>query len=438
MTATPPPVAHAARFLARHAVAALAPFALMAQAQEIVPLPPPEPATVAADRVELPAGRLVEAVHVGRWPAEEVHRQAGKVFGGYGAPVIENDVDLWRLRFTTTAFDGGVAVVAAQAFTPVDTPRGAAPLFVYGAGTTGVAAACAPSREDALPRPLGHYRELLAPFAGRGFATVLPDYLGFDDPDGPQVYFHAESEARVLLDAARAMTELYAQTPSLGPLRPETFFGGYSQGGHAAFAVADRHAGYAPDVHVAGAIGFAATTDVTALLATAAYYAPYVLLSYRRVYGADVIDPAQVLAPHFVPRLEQEAGTFCVDRAQEVYPYDGAATYSVVFHTALQAGARGRGRAGLRAGAGGQRHRPQRPRSARVGGARRPRRDRPRRHPGALRGRPVHGRQRRRLPQHPHRTTPRHATGRLRGVAELDADAARRRARAVHLSALTR
>jgi predicted esterase len=340
MTGSRPRAPLAARRLGVLTVA-LATLVLIAHAQEIVPLPPPEPAAVAAPPAEvaLTAGRLVEAVHVDRWSPEEVHRQAGKAFGGYGAPIIENGVDLWRLRFTTTALDGGVAVVAAQAFTPVEPPRGAAPLFVYGAGTTGVAAACAPSREDALPRPLGQYRELLAPYAGRGFATVLPDYLGFDDPHRPQVYFHAESEARVLLDAARAMTELYAQTPALGPLRPETFFGGYSQGGHAAFAVADRHTSYAPDVQVAGAIGFAATTDVTALLATAAYYAPYVLLSYRAVYGADAIDPAQVLAPHFVARLEQEAGTFCVDRAQEVYPYDGAGTYSVIFHTALQAGA---------------------------------------------------------------------------------------------------
>lgn len=314
--------------------------ALGAHAQRIVPLPPPEPAPppVADDGAHRP-GRLVEAARVERWSAEEVHRRAGVAFGGYGAPVVENDVDVWRLRFTTTGLRGGVVVVAAQAFTPVDPPRGTAPLFVYGAGTTGVAAACAPSREDQLPKPLGHYRELLAPYAGRGFATVLPDYLGFDEPDHPQVYFHAESEARVLLDAARAMRELYAQTPELGAVRDETFFGGYSQGGHAAFAVADRHASYAPDIDVAGAIGFAATTDVAALLATAAYYAPYVLLSYRAVYGADTIDPAQVLAPRFVARLEQDAGTMCVDRAQAVYPFDGADAYTVIFHTALQAGA---------------------------------------------------------------------------------------------------
>ena len=285
----------------------------------------------------LPAGRLVDAVFVERWSPEDVQQRAAVAFGGYGAPLVENAVDLWLLRFTTTRFDGEVAVVTARAFTPVDPPRGPAPLLVYGSGTTGVADACAPSREYERATPLGYYRELLAPYAGRGVATVFPDYLGFEDPERPQAYFHADSEARVLLDAARAMSELYGRAEGLGDLRPETFFGGYSQGGHAAFAVADQHRAYAPSVQVSGVMGFAATTDVEALLATAAYYAPFVLLAYRSVYG-DEIDPAQVLAPRFVPTLEQDAGAFCVDRAQQVYPYDGAGTYTPEFHRALQAG----------------------------------------------------------------------------------------------------
>lgn len=318
--------------LAPLAIAAFAALAPLAAAQTPLPVAP-----AAVDPVGLPAGRLVEATFVERWSPAEVQRQAGVAFGAYGPPLVENAVDLWLLRFTTTRFDGEVAVVAARAFTPVDPPRGAAPLLVYGSGTTGVADVCAPSREYERATPLGYYRELLAPYAGRGLATVFPDYLGFEDPERPQAYFHAASEAHVLLDAARALTELYARVGELGALRPETFFGGYSQGGHAAFAVADRHRDYAPDVAVTGVMGFAATTDVQALLATAAYYAPFVLLAYRSVYG-DAIDPAQVLDARFLPTLEADAGAFCVDRAQQVYPYDGAGTFTPAFHRALQAG----------------------------------------------------------------------------------------------------
>lgn len=282
-------------------------------------------------------GQLVEVVYLERWDPGEVQRRAAVAFGAYGPPLVENAVDLWRLRFVTTDLDGAPAVVTAQAFTPVAPPRGDAPLLVYGAGTTGLAPACAPSREHERPAPLGYYRELLAPYAGRGLAVVLPDYLGFDDPQRPQAYFVAEAEAHVLLDAARAAQALYATGAPAGGLRDDVFVAGYSQGGHAAFATADRHAVYAPDLHLRGAIGHAATTDVAALLATAGYYAAYVLLAYRDAYG-EAIDPAQVLAPRFLADLAGQAGELCVDRTQQIYPYDVAAVYTPAFHHALQAG----------------------------------------------------------------------------------------------------
>jgi hypothetical protein len=151
------------------------------------------------------------------------------------------------------------------------------------------------------------------------------------------VYFHAESEAHVLLDAARAMTELYAHGGSRRPAA-ETFFGGYSQGGHAAFAVADRHRRYAPEVDVDRRDGLrrhhrraGAARDGRVLRAVRAARVP---VGLRR----RAIDPAQVLAARFVPTLEQDAGAFCVDRAQQVYPYDGAGTFTAAFHRALQTG----------------------------------------------------------------------------------------------------
>jgi len=332
--AHPAPLASTLRTARALALAMALALAAAASAQ-----PTPElPLSLALETAEAAPGRLVEATWSERWSAEEVQRRAGPVFGAYGPPRVENAVDLWQLRFHTTDLDGSVATVAAQAFTPVASPRGAPPLLVYGSGTTGVAARCAPSRERELPAPLGAYRELLAPFAARGIAVVLPDYLGFDDPARPQAYFVAEAEARVMLDAARAVGELYARFGGLGPLRPDVVAAGYSQGGHAAFAAADRRSEYAPDVALRGVVGFAATTDVAALLATAAYYAPYVLLAYRSTYGA-AIDPAQVLAPRFLANLEREAGSICVDGAQRVYPYDGASAYATEFHRALQAGA---------------------------------------------------------------------------------------------------
>lgn len=284
------------------------------------------------------AGRLIEATHLQRWTAQQVHAQSVLAFGSHGQPPVENGVDLWQLRVATTGLDGDVVAVTAQFFHPVEPLAGSSPLFVYGSGTTGVGPACAPSRETLLPQPLGYYRELLAPYAARGFATVFPDYLGFDDPTRPQAYFHALSEAHVLLDAARAVREFYDRLAIADELQEAVFFGGYSQGGHAAFAVADHHRSYAPDVDVRGVIGFAATTDVAALLGEAAYYAPYVVLSYRSVYGADKVDPAQVLGERWLRDLDATAGTICVDRAQQVYPFAGAPMYTAAFERGLRQG----------------------------------------------------------------------------------------------------
>lgn len=280
--------------------------------------------------------RLIAAEHVVRWTPQEVQARAAGAFSPYGLPIVENAVDLWLLTVATTGLDGNLVPITAQLFVPVDPPRGASPLFVYGSGTTGIGASCAPSREALLPQPLGMYRELLAPYAGRGFVTVFPDYLGFDDPLRPQSYFHALSEAHVLLDSARAVREFFVTQGRTAEMLDAAFFGGYSQGGHAAFAVADNHLSYAPEVPLRGVMGFAGTTDVQALMGEAAFYAPYIVLSYRSVYGPDQVDPAQIFASRWLPNLESTAGSVCVDRAQVVYPFDGPSMYTPAFESALR------------------------------------------------------------------------------------------------------
>ncbi len=280
-------------------------------------------------------GRLIASELVDTWTAQEVQARSARAFAQYGQPIIENDVELWMLTIATTAHDGELVPTTAQLFVPVRPPRGASPLFVYGSGTTGVGPNCAPSREYLLPTPLGYYRELLAAYAGRGVVTIFPDYLGFDSPYGPQAYFHAASEAHVLLDAARAAREFFEQTGRTEELVGAAFFGGYSQGGHAAFAVADQHQTYAPEIPLVGVMGFAATTDVQALLSEAAYYAPYVVLSYMNIYGLDV-NPAEILAARWLADLESTAGDVCVDRAQLLYPADSASMFTDAFEAALR------------------------------------------------------------------------------------------------------
>lgn len=282
-------------------------------------------------------GTLVEVVREGRLSAADVQRQTAPAFGAYGPVVIENPVASYRIRFVTTGLDGSPTVVAAQAFLPVRPTDTGMPTFVFGSGTTGIGDTCAPSREFELGRPLGQYREYLMAYAGRGFATIIPDYLGFEDPSRVQAYFHARSEGHVMLDAVRATRQLVVGREGVPPLSGEVFVGGYSQGGHAAFAAADMAPSYAPDVTLSGVIGYGATTNVGRLLLDGPYYAPYIAVAYDAVYG-DAFDPADILAPRWLPTLEADTVSRCVDQAQTYYPFDADRMYTQRFADALRSG----------------------------------------------------------------------------------------------------
>lgn len=281
-------------------------------------------------------GTLVEVIHEGRYSVEEVQRLAGPVFGAYGPVRVEHEVEAFRMRFVTTGLDGAPTVVAAQAFLPLRETHDGMPLFVFGSGTTGIGDHCAPSREVSLGRPLGLYREYLMAYAGRGIATVIPDYVGFEDPDRVQAYFHARSEAHVMLDAVRAARQLVVGRQGIPRLSEHVFVGGYSQGGHAAFSAADLAEVYAPDVTLSGVIGYGATTNVARLLMDGPYYAPYIAVSYDSIYGA-AFDPEEILAPRWLATMVSDTVSRCVDQAQVYYPFDDSAIYAPEFARALRA-----------------------------------------------------------------------------------------------------
>lgn len=285
-------------------------------------------------------GTLIDVINEGTVDPFEIQRLATPLFGRHGPPIVENGVTSYRIRYWTTGLDGEPAEVAAQLFVPmIERPAGR-PLYVFGSGTTGIADACAPTRESVYPHPLGQYRPYLLAYAGRGFTSIIPDYLGFNDPDRLQSYFNAEAEARVMLDAVRAVQAFYDgafvdnRVASPG-VRRSVFLGGYSQGGHAAFAAADLRPAYAPELDLNGILGFGATTDVESLLREGPFYAPYIVLSYQQDYGTELFDPASVLAPRWLGGLEQAAGEMCVDVVQAHYPFDGSQIFSRSFAESL-------------------------------------------------------------------------------------------------------
>lgn len=248
------------------------------------------------------------------------------------------DVETYRIWFRTRDKDGLLVEIQADLrFPKVEEPQ-AFPIFVYGAGTTGVANACAPLNEHFAGRDWGEYRTHMISYASQGFITILANWQGYDDRDLTHPYFVSELEGRVMLDAARAVYTFFEEPPSQDILAvPDAaiFLGGYSQGGHGALAAARMAYEYAPELDIKGVVGHATAPDVEGLMFDSPRYAPYIVYAYRDYYGPDTVDPADVFLPNWLEAFDEDVTSRCIDNVFEYYPNDPARMYTPEFRAAL-------------------------------------------------------------------------------------------------------
>ncbi|MFP4375075.1 MAG: lipase family protein [Spirochaetaceae bacterium] len=284
-------------------------------------------------------GSIVSTEELGRWSITEIEEAGPRLFESYGTPEARYPVDEYVVYYNTSDFDGTAVEAKALLFVPVLSESAERPVLVFGSGTTGISDRCAPSLEDAETGRWGYYRTNMASYAAQGIITIFPDYIGFNDPRRPQRYFSKAAEAHLMLDGARAVRRFFADHEFAAAPAPDVFTAGYSQGGHAALAAADLREEYAPDVELRGAIGFAATNDVITLMQEAAYYSPYIIYSYRAMYGSEEIDPAAYLQERWVETLVQDMATKCVKEMEQYYPFDGRELFTGDFYEALHGGA---------------------------------------------------------------------------------------------------
>lgn len=292
--------------------------------------------SVQCDPVE--PGTVLSARLSGTARPGQIARICAPLFEGYGVPPVRHAVDSYALRFTSRDADGSPVEISAMLFVPRFDRAVPRPVLVFGSGTTGLGDECAPSLEEPEKRYFGRYRENMLAYAGMGFITVIPDYAGFGDPSRPQRYFSKAAEGHVMLDAARAVLRYMAGSAHRVQAMPVVFTAGYSQGGHAAFAAADMRGSYAPDVPLAGAIGFGSTNDVEALLREGTCYAPLIFYTYQVLYGKADVDPAACLLEKWAATLEADVTTMCVDQFQKYYGFDPLKVYRPEFRHALYGG----------------------------------------------------------------------------------------------------
>ncbi len=225
-------------------------------------------------------------------------------------------VDMYRLWFQTVDESDQLVEIRADVYIPYVETETEFPVLGHAAGTTGIGNRCAPLDEQARGRDWGNYHGYSLAYAAQGHIVILPNWLGFDDPDRIHPYFIAKLQGRTLLDAARAAYRFwegeYANDVLARPAEA-VFFMGYSSGGHAVFAAKDQARAYAPDLPVKGVIGFGPTTNVEVLLKEDPLFSPYIVYAYRDFYGDEIIDPADVYLSHWVPTFENDVLNKCVD-----------------------------------------------------------------------------------------------------------------------------
>ncbi|MFP4431061.1 MAG: alpha/beta fold hydrolase [Spirochaetaceae bacterium] len=283
-------------------------------------------------------GRLIEVTDTGVLSPQEIDRAIAPLFEGYDPPEARYPVQTFLIRFQSRYPDGSRAPITAQLFVPILPAEEQRPVYLFAPGTTGLLDVCRVSREHVAGINWGLYRSHVLSFAGQGVIGLLPDYTGFGDPDHLQYYYHAETEAMMILDAVRAIRFFFDRERFRVRPAPEAYLAGYSQGGHATFAAADLRRSYAPDVEIAGIIGYGPATDMEALFREFTVVAPMVVHTYQRIYGPHAIDPAQILAPRWAENLDYDVTRQCVGAMQSYYPWSAGDMFAEGFYDSLTAG----------------------------------------------------------------------------------------------------
>jgi pimeloyl-ACP methyl ester carboxylesterase len=169
-----------------------------------------------------------------------------EVFTGYDLPPGVTAVRI--LYHSASAAGRDVAASAAVLIPAGDPPPGGWPIIAWAHGTSGVARQCAPSAMKNVY--YGH--EGLFDMVKAGFAVVAVDYHGLGTV-GPHEYNDKVANANDVINAVPAAR---AAVPSLGV---KWVVDGHSQGGQAAWGVAEQEA-VRRDSGYLGAVAVAAAT----------------------------------------------------------------------------------------------------------------------------------------------------------------------------------
>jgi fermentation-respiration switch protein FrsA (DUF1100 family) len=205
-----------------------------------------------------------------------------------------------------TAVSGSVSVPRGKP------PKHGWPVISWAHGTTGVADACAPSRNSVTSparAAISYIQPQLNDWLRAGYAVVQTDYQGLGTP-GKHPYLIGEAEGRSVLDIVSAARQL---DPKLGK---RFLISGHSQGGQSALFAAGEASSWTPKLRLRGTVAFAPASHIleqVPLLPALTTPSPLTALATMILDGASTqssaIDVNKILSDEvlaFYPRLQSE------------------------------------------------------------------------------------------------------------------------------------
>lgn len=195
---------------------------------------------------------------------------------------VRHGVDLYRIEYWTTNYDGQPTVASGL----LAAPRNVAPRGVvsYQHGTD-------PTRSLTPSKPtLGEGVLGSAVFAGGGYLFVAPDYIGLGTSRQMHPYFHTKSTVSSVVDCLRAAEACCEVLKLKWP--DSIYLCGFSQGGHATIAthrelerLNDPHLKLVASAPVASPCDLDTTSFPHALDYGGTFYLAYLANAYCRIYG---------------------------------------------------------------------------------------------------------------------------------------------------------
>ncbi|MGQ3015563.1 MAG: lipase family protein, partial [Flavobacteriales bacterium] len=254
--------------------------------------------------------------------------QIDSIYTSMGLPSMllpnQYKIDVYRLLYNTVGPDSITPVVASGLMVlPKDKGCGST-ILSYQHGTM-------TRRVDAPSYRQGEWILGVA-MGSEGYVGLLPDYLGLGlDTSMVHPYQHARSEATAVIDHIRAAREACVQLSY--PLNGQVLLTGYSQGGHATMATHKMIQGsFSSEFNVTASVPMSGPYSMSGVMKDvmlssqpypAPYYLPYVLFSFRNVYGVYPNASDFLVAPYDVvlpPLFNGVYGSGTIDNAMPNVP----------------------------------------------------------------------------------------------------------------------